>query len=47
MEALLFLLDICAMFLLVRWSAKSGSAPAEVKKRKPAPGQPFKHRGMR
>lgn len=25
MEALMLLVDICAMFLLVRWSAKSGA----------------------
>ena len=34
MEALLLVLDICAMFVLVRWSAKSGSLPQEIKKKR-------------
>lgn len=27
MEALMLMVDICAMFLLVRWSAKTGVKP--------------------
>lgn len=29
MEALMFLVDICAMFMLVRWSAKSDATPSK------------------
>lgn len=35
MEALLLVVDICAMFVLVRWSAKSGSLPQEIRKKRP------------